>query len=59
MTNIRVDGNNGRAAGMANEGFGNSGGFIAINYGRTLVVSIWIPPLVLVHQGYGKRSIHK
>ena len=38
MTNIRVDGNNGRSAGMVNEGFGNSGGFIAINYGRTLVV---------------------
>ena len=52
--NQKLDEENGKSMGIGNGRYKNIFGFLVINFGRTLVVSFQILPLVFGGRGYGK-----
>ena len=54
--NKKVDEDNGKALNKGDVRYQKFFGFPAINFGRTLVVSFQVLPLVLEGRGYGRRK---
>ena len=57
--NKKVDDENGKAVGMMNVQAQKVGGFQAMNFGRILVVSFQLLPLVLGDRGCGRSEKQK